>query len=938
MRVVLTRFFIAASCMALAPVAVFAQGAIGGVVRDTSGGVLPGVTVEASSPALIEKVRTAVTDGTGQYLIIDLRPGTYVVTFSLPGFTSVKREGLSLSSGVTLPINAELAVGGLEETLTVTGETPVVDVQNTRTQSVVDHEVLDAIPRAHAPQLIGALMPGVVNTTRDVGGSAGVAGATRLTAHGGSGSDQVQMIDGAWFHNFTDDGAVNTAHMAAGAIQEYVFGVSSGSAEVATGGIQINAVPKDGGNIFAGSFFSDFTTGRLTSNKLSDDLRTRWGLTRTDKIDRIWNVNPAFGGPILPNRLWFFSSYQSWGTATFPLGSFYESDPGKPGRSSERLYEVLGRLTWQATPRNKFSAYYAPHGRYAIAGGSTLTSPEASTDIESPGMYLAQARWTSPVTTRLLLEAGYSSTTQNIVFLPSRFSQPGAWPITEITTGRSTGVSNNLIDAENNMWGFTGALSYVTGSHAVKVGTQHYTGHRYRNVPPVLPRLRMNNGVPFQVTLNTSPVEPRPNLKHDLGIYAQDQWKVSSRVTVNLGLRFDFFNGEIGEQYSPAGRYVPERRFAKIPNVPNWKDLNSRFGLAWDVFGTGRTAIKTALGRYIAIDAITFANSVNPMTGGTAGTGSAGDSDTRTWTDRNGDRIPQDDELGPSQNVNFGLPVFTVRPAEDLRAGWGVRGYNWEYSATVQQEVLAGLSASVGYDRRWYGNLTWTRNTLVQQSDFTPFTTVNPLDGELITMYNLAIAKRGLVNNIVESAPDNSRVFNGVDISVNGRFGRGGIANGSVSMGRTVTDTCMAWDPNQLRYCKVTPPFMAENLYKIVVSHPLPYGFQASGVFQSAPGPRIAANYTVTSAIAGVPLTAGSIVVNLLEPGSRYVDRVNQLDFRLGKTMRVGSTTISPNIAAYNVLNALPVLAQNNTYGPAWQTPTSVLVGRMFKLGIQIDF
>jgi hypothetical protein len=754
---------VASGCFLVAPAVAFGQGAIGGVVRDTSGAILPGVTVEASSPALIEGVRSAVTDSTGQYLIIDLRPGTYTVTFALPGFTTVRREGLVLSAAVTLPINAELGLGAVQETVTVTGDTPVVDVQNTRMQSVLDHETLDAIPRAHLPQLIGALMPGVVNTTRDVGGSAGFAGATRLTAHGGSGGDQVQAVDGMWFHNFTSDGAVNTAPMAEAAIQEYVFGVSSGSAETATGGIQINAIPKDGGNNFKGVFFSDFTVSKLTSSSLSDYLRDRWQFTRSDKIDRIWNVNPAFGGPLVQNRLWFFSSYQSWGLASFPLGAFYESDPTKPGRSSDRLYSVLGRLTWQATPRNKFSGYYAKHGRYTVSGGTTLVAPEATTVTASPGMFVAQTNWTSPVTDRLLLEAGYNATAQDIQFLPNPASPPGAWPVFEISTGRTTGASNNLINADVAMWGATAAMSYVTGSHAFKVGMQHYAGHRYRNVPNVLPQLRMNNGVPFQVTLNTSPVEPRPRLKHDLGLYAQDQWKLRARLTLNLGLRFDYFNGEIGAQYSPAGRYVPERRFAKISDVPNWKDLNPRFGVAWDVFGTGKTAIKMALGRYIALDAINFQNSVNPMTGGTAGTGSPGDTDTRTWNDTNGDRIPQDNELGPSNNVNFGLPVFTVRPSEELRAGWGVRGFNWEYNASVQQQVLPGLSMSVGYFRRWYGNLTWSHNTLVGPNDFTPFTIVSPLDGTPITLFNLNVAKRGLVNNVIEFAPDNSQVFNGVD-------------------------------------------------------------------------------------------------------------------------------------------------------------------------------
>jgi hypothetical protein len=319
-------------------------------------------------------------------------------------------------------------------------------------------------------------------------------------------------------------------------------------------------------------------------------------------------------------------------------------------------------------------------------------------------------------------------------------------------------------------------------------------------------------------------------------------------------------------------------------------------------------------------------------------TAGAGASDTRTWNDRNGDRIPQLDELGPSTNQAFGLPVFTVRPDEELREGFGVRSYNWEYTAGVQHEVLPGLAANLTYFHRAFGNLTWTNNRAVRPSDYAPVAIVSPLDGEQITLYNLDPAKRGVIDNVIEFAPDNARVFDGLSITATGRFGQGGLVNGGVTMGRTTTESCTVFDPNARRFCRVSPPFTAETSYKAIVAYPLPFGLHASGVFQSAAGPQIVANYAVTSAIAGVPLTLGSIVAPLVEPGSLYGERSNRLDVRLTRIWQVGTRRMEPIVEVFNIFNASPVLSVNNTYGPAWQRPTATALGRMFKVGLRVDF
>lgn len=929
------------------PVTAFAQGAIGGSVRDASGGVLPGVTVEASSPALIEKVRSVVTDDRGQYLVVDLRPGTYTVTFTLAGFSTVRREGLVLSGAVTLNVNADLAVGAVSETITVTGETPVVDVQTTRQSLVVNREVLDTIPRGINMQATAALMPGVVvgsasnNALQDQGGSSGEPSA-RLAAFGSHPDDFTQNMEGIRFYDFA---AGNATWIPPDAdVQEFVFETSAITAEGQTSGVRANIIPREGGNTYNGLLFANFTTTNLTSNNLSDDLRSR-GLTSTDRIEKMWDVSPAFGGPIKPDKLWFFVSYRNWAADRLIADSFFESNPSKQAEDVQHFRAVGGRLTWQASPRNKISGYFNDQRReIPYFRVSALVTPEAAVNQHDPILYVAHGKWTSPVTNRLLLEAGVLNYgwTQDFDYSPA--SLPDAWPTFEITTGRWTGAAAPLFPGygiftlQQSTLGYvlgeTGSISYVTGSHAFKAGIQHYQGIRPRSTfNRYDASLRTNRGVPFEVDLYASPGDIRPRLDHDLGLYVQDQWTIGD-VTLNGGLRFDYYQASLDVQSAPAGRYVPARQFDRIPNIPNWKDVSPRVGLAWNLFGTGRTALKVTAGRYVATETPNnFTRSVNPMEAGSGGF------DRRTWTDRNNNRIPELDELGPSTNRNFGLPVFTVRPDESLREGWGVRQFNWEYTVGLQQEVLPGLSANVTYFHKQFGNLTWTNNRAVQRSDYTQFVITSPLNGEQITRYNLDPAKRGLIDNVIELAPDNSRIYDGLAFTATGRVGRGGLVNAGVTMGRTKLETCTVVDPNLLLFCEENPPFTGETTYKVIVAHPLPFDFNVSGVFQSFPGQLVRANYVVTSAIAGVPLTLGSITTNLLKPGELYAERSNRLDVRVTRVWRIGGgARFEPTIEVFNLLNASPELSVNNTYGPNWQRPTATALGRMLKLGARFDF
>jgi hypothetical protein len=256
------RFLLVLGVLGL-PTTVFAQSAIAGVVRDTSGAVLPGVTVEASSPVLIEKSRSATTDGDGRYQIIDLRPGTYTVTFTLEGFNAFKRDGIDLPSNFTAPVNADLTVGSLQETVTVSGQSPVVDVQNAVQQVVMTRALIDAVPTGRSIQTLSALLPGARLALPDVGGNSGMQNRD-ISVHGSDGRDMTFMVDGMVLNGIEGDGSVQSYYNNM-IFEEVTYQTSGISAETSAGGVRANMIPKDGGNTFRGTLFATAANQALQS-------------------------------------------------------------------------------------------------------------------------------------------------------------------------------------------------------------------------------------------------------------------------------------------------------------------------------------------------------------------------------------------------------------------------------------------------------------------------------------------------------------------------------------------------------------------------------------------------------------------------------------------------------------------------------------------------
>ena len=404
-----------------APATALAQATITGVVRDTSGAVLPGVSVEASSPVLIEKTRTAISDSSGQYRIVDLRPGTYDVSFTLPGFNTLRRTGIELTGTFAATVSAELRLGSLEETVTVTGEAPVVDVQSVNRQRVLTREVMDAIPAGRSHLDVAALVPGLqvnVSGTRgtlaDVGGTNNLQNMT-LTMHGGRSFDTRLMVDGIRIGNAGSGGEFTNYVPDMGSTQELVIDYAAISAEQMTGGVRLNYVPKDGGNQLSGSFFGTGVNDKFQSDNLDDELVAR-GLTAPNKMKLTYDVNVGVGGPIKRDKLWFYSAARWQDNESYVAGTFanknagdpnswtYVADPSQQAVFFTKQQNVNARLTWQASAKNKITIYGDNQWR-DWDDSRPIHSPEATTQYDFPRLFITQLGWTSTVSNKLLLDA-----------------------------------------------------------------------------------------------------------------------------------------------------------------------------------------------------------------------------------------------------------------------------------------------------------------------------------------------------------------------------------------------------------------------------------------------------------------------------------------------------------------------------------------------------
>jgi hypothetical protein len=1004
----LARTVVVAAWAILMPSIALAQASIAGVVRDTSGAILPGVTVEASSPVLIEKVRTATSDGNGQYRITELRPGTYTMTFTLPGFSIVRRDGVELRGEQIAQLNVELRVGALEETVTVSGEAPVVDVQSTTRQQVMTRETIDTLPNGRNYTSLGQMITGVNTTASDMGGALGDTMAS-LTIHGSRTTDQRVMQNGVNTMTLQAGGNIGIAVPNPGMAAEVTIDTSAVSAEQAVGGVRINYIPRDGGNNFAGNLYLSFANEDMQGENLTQRLRDR-GLTLANSIKKIWDFNPGFGGPLRRDKVWFYFTARYNGSQNYAAGMFenanaynpnawtYVADTSKPGFNNSDWEDAQIRLTTQLSPRNKVSFTWDQQFRCSCPGGpgtsgvTATRSPEAAGFFRSPVQRLLHAEWTSPVTNRLLLEAVALHRTERWGFVHPN----NAWrdsfisadqtsllkqmiPVVEQSNGLSYRSRNFYNDTWVPNYFYRFASSYVTGSHAIKIGFTEVIGFHdqteYAYHAPI--EFRFNQGIPNLITQRAQPIRYKSDLNSDFGFFAQDRWSVG-RLTATYGMRFDMFNSGFPEQTIEPAPLAPNRR-ATFPASDNirWRDITPRLGATYDITGDGKTAVKVSLNKYLASQTLDgLGRAPNPVLRLVT-------TANRSWTDTDRDFVPDCDlisldangECGAISDRNFGTTSLVGQTFDpDVLTGWGNRTFNWEFTAGVQREVVPRVSVDAGYFRRWYGNLRVTDNLAVEATDYDRFNIPAPTapglstTGTLNGLVDVQPAKFGQVRNfdtLARKYGDQVERFDGFDLTMSARLQSGAMLSGGLSTGKWTRDNCeiVAKVPEAsvftdiatgfppggpppprvpLEWCDQQSPFLTQ--VKFMGSYIIPVAdVQVSATMQSVPGPEIRADYVATNAVIapslGRPLAGNqpNQTVVAIKPLSEFGERLNQVDLRIAKIFRFGQRRVSAALDIFNALNADTVLSENPNFG-AFRRPTSIVLARYLRIGATLDF
>ena len=934
------------------------RGRINGVVSDHTGAVLPGVTVTATSPALIQpQVQISGEDGT--YRLIALPAGTYTLTFELPGFTTLRREGIRVMINQTLPVDAQLQVATLQETVTVTGESPVVDTSTTTVGTNFTKELLTEIPNARDIWAAMAQAPGLQMSQFDVGGSR-TGTQTGFLTYGFDDQNQTKLegID------TTEGTSANAGYFDFGSFEEFQIGGAGNSAENFGGGASMSITVKSGGDRFTGSWYSDWmgdaTIGdnvpdafRTANNRDEDGYFVSSALRRGNPTDRQYDVNFNVGGPLWKGRAWGFYSYR--------LNDQYRYTLGLDELARSKLsnaYTFKG--TFQLPRNNQVVGFLNKREKLQELRDLGPLVPIEAARYQSSRNYPWKWQWTSVLTSRAFLDV-LGGNWYN--FFPLRptdefgFASNVGPSRIDLTTNQRSGYHSAYQDQKRFKPQVYVSLSYFqdgwAGSHDFKFGYDWKRDRRkfFRDQPMDI-HYRDRNGLPSEVDLYNTNSESINDVEYN-SVWLQDNWKLNPRLTLNLGLRMEHYvDGWPDQSFAPNGHPVlagwTDARYRTFvsPQSVSAREVSRSFtvspraGFAYDLTGDNRTVLKGFYGRYYYNSADTLADGENPV----------GVAMLRyQFLDGNGNRVLD----GPQEIGNF---ITTVGNAGTLPVDRELeRPYSQQFSTHIEREIREGLSGRASFVYNQVRN-EWEEVDVLRQSAYTipfPFVDIGP-DGvrgtgddasvQLVTRPAAAPSQRLWTN----PDPGYDSDFYTIEFAANRRMQGNWMLLTSVGytwldqFHDTVSPTgaldtarngrVYNWQPNMRRFGDNGKEVSSFWNYKVIGQYVFPYGISASGSWKVQSG----RNWGRVTNVA-LP-GAGAENIRMEPVTANRAPTVSILDIRAAKKFSIRGVRLEGMVDVFNALNSGTVVNFSTVTGASFQRVIAILDPRVVRFGVRVDF
>jgi hypothetical protein len=928
------------AALATPAIAQVQTGSILARANDAQGAVVPGVAVTISSPVLVSGTMTGTTDTGGACRFPSLPPGTYSVKMELQGFQSVIRENIVVAVGQTTPVDLAMSVATLQESVTVTGASPVIDTTNANVNVTLSQDLLQMTPNGRDIwSLMEYKVPGLVSARPDVGGTAGgLQGA--MVARGTTNGQNSQYLNGI---NVGDPSAIGFAgyYYDYDAFEELQISTGAHDLSVPTSGLFLNMTTKTGGDRWQGKGAFYWEGDSTQSQNIDSELGALGFKPETNKVDYVSDVTFNGGGPLIKDKVRFFGSFRDWRVHI-----------NVPAAASEQVLDEtnitsgLGNVTWQINNDHRLTGfysrqYYKKPNRFL--GSSALFTSESNSN-EDDVFNVYQALWNSVITNKLFMDARVSV---NTIFFPLYFNGSNQ-TLLDNTTGIRTG--NALTQVQQWRDRFQGSATFqyfleqaLGGRHEFRFGfdqshvQQRVITDRWDNV--ALTYTSATNATNTATLFNT-PVETKAAV-NVTSLFLQDSYSVN-RLTISGGVRFEHVNSYLPDQTSPPSPLFPNlpRDFDAVDDVVVWDTWGPRANVAYDLTGDGRTALKASAGRYYYQIAAGTANAINL---------NANYSEQYNWNDANRDLRWQPGE-------QTGIPVIasgiTTSFDPDIE-----RPYTNEFTVGLDRELIPSVKLATVFTYRVERNLQANLNpdfpyatTTTTRADVGRDGLANTADDSTFQFYNrLSTANRTLITH----DPNIRQIYKGIEITATKRFAnRWQMLGGYTFSKASIEDISVSANPNDfILFDGPLPINDRPHQFKLTGTYVLPwYDIYVSGNIRAQSGPPV--RRTVSTALQ----VGGTTTVNVESYDADRLDTLRTLDLRASKTFRLrADDAIELDLDIFNLTNANTVWEVNQGTGRTpvrpngdpnatpvsvqlWRLPTQVLAPRIIRFGVSYRF